>query len=1029
MAPVSPARTLRLGVCITGALLLGLLAELGGAGITATSSASEPTCAPRQSAYSGGISSTPGLVGYWRLGESSGTVACDSTGQDNGAYLGGFTLGVPGAIPGDPDTAVSVNGSSGQMSVPSSAALNVGDSFTIEAWVKRGDSKTGSNETIASKQDGAWVLMFNESDRLTLRRSTVGNVAAATVPTTDTTAWHYVAATKNGASVHLYLDGVDVTGTVTNQTMENNSQPLVIGQSTGTAYLKGAVDEAALYKTPLTPTQIAQHYKAELAGQPAPPGALSATPGNGTVKLGWTASPTTGVTGYDVYRANADGTWPSTPLAAVSSSTLSYTDSGLTNATTYTYRVTAFNSAGVQSSPSNQVSATPTSTCAPRQSAYSGGISSTPGLVGYWRLGESSGTVACDSTGQDNGAYLGGFTLGVPGAIPGDPDTAVSVNGSSGQMSVPSSAALNVGDSFTIEAWVKRGDSKTGSNETIASKQDGAWVLMFNESDRLTLRRSTVGNVAAATVPTTDTTAWHYVAATKNGASVHLYLDGVDVTGTVTNQTMENNSQPLVIGQSTGTAYLKGAVDEAALYKTPLTPTQIAQHYGAGAGSGNGEPISGTDPVLAADGDIACPYGDTADECEQGATANLTAAQHPNAVAVLGDNQYQSGLLSEYNSLGAYNNTWGKFNSIVHPTPGNHEYAASTSAGGYFTYFGAAAGNGNYSYDLGSWHIVALNSDCSNTGCKDSIAGATSSSEVSWLQSDLAAHPNQCVLAYWHHPAFSSGWVGNSPGVIPFWKALYAAHADVVLNGHDHMYERFAQQDPSQKATSQGIREFVVGTGGETLFSMGKTQPNMQAVDNHHFGALFLTLHAGSYDWAFRTISGTLIDSGSTACHAQPSGTTGAATAKLAGVATIRSAAWTMRFSQTHASSFAALSAAMLSAVASRVPASLRFAARPLRSSLAATSKPGLPIRVHCSRACDLGVTIGVRRGAHTITVARFRETETEISKPFASLVLHLRQSRLLHLRARRLILTFVATDASGEQRRSTSTVVFRRRR
>src|SRR5437763_916877 len=214
----------------------------------------------------------------------------------------------------------------------------------------------------------------------------------------------------------------------------------------------------------------------------------------------------------------------------------------------------------------------------------------------------------------------------------------------------------------------------------------------------------------------------------------------------------------------------------------------------------------------------------------------------------LGDNQYSSGLLSEFNSAGAYNATWGVFNPIVHPAPGNHEYAQSSVAAGYFSYFGSAAGNGNYSYELGSWHVVSLNSDCTNSGCQDSLAGSTSSAEVSWLQSDLAAHPNQCILAYWHHPRFSSRWVGNSPGVGPFWTTLYAAHADVVFNGHDHMYERFAQQDPSQNATSEGIREFVVGTGGESLFSMGTTQPNMQAVDNNHFGALFLTLRPGSYE-------------------------------------------------------------------------------------------------------------------------------------------------------------------------------------
>lgn len=637
--------------------------------------------------------------------------------------------------------------------------------------------------------------------------------------------------------------------------------------------------------------------------------------------------------------------------------------------------------------------------CSPRQSAYSRTIAATPGLIGYWRLGESAGTTACDYTAKDNGAYRAGVTLGAPGAIAEDPDTAIALDGSTGQVSVPSSTSLNVGDNFTIEAWVRRGRSKTGSNEVIASKQDGSWVLMFGESDRLTLRRSTVGNVASATVTTTDTSAWHYVAATKSGSSVHLYIDGVDVTGTVTNQTMANNSEPLVIGQSTGTAYLKGTVDEVALYNAPLTATQVGQHYKAGLSQSK-------DPVLAAAGDIACAPGDTTHECQQSATAKLVAAWHPSAVAVLGDNQYERGLLSEFDGTGAYNATWGQFNPIVHPTTGNHEYAASTSASGYFSYFGSAAPGSYYSYNLGAWHIVALNSNCSDTGCQDTLRGTTSSAEVSWLQADLAAHTGQCVLAYWHHPAFSSGWVGNSPGVKPLWNVLYAAHADVVINGHDHMYERFALQDPSQNATSQGIRELVAGTGGETLFTPGTTQPNMQAIDTHHFGALFVTLHASSYEWIFRTTTGTVIDSGSTACHSSPSAT----------AASTRASAST-RVNKPSPITEAVREATLLSAGARKGAPPLAFAAVVQRQPASALAGHGLLVRVHCSRACDVAIALRVGKGMREGTLARFRETETQISRPDTRLALHLSGRALHALRGAQATMTFTAIDASGQQR------------
>lgn len=360
----------------------------------------------------------------------------------------------------------------------------------------------------------------------------------------------------------------------------------------------------------------------------------------------WTNEPTSYA--YQWQRCNTTGA-NCAPISAATAQTytVAFGDVG----STLRVAVTASNAAG----PSAPASSAQTAivACSARQSSYSGVISSTPGLVGYWRLGESSGTVACDYTAQhDNGTYLGGFSLGGPGALAGDSATAVSLDGASGQVSVPAASSLNVGDTFSIEGWVKRGRSRTGSNEVVASKQNSAWVLMFNGSDRLTLRQSSVGEVATANVETADTTNWHYVVATKNGGLVHLYIDGVDVTGSVSNRTMVNNSQPLAIGQSTGTAYLKGSVEEVALYNTALAPTKIAEHYNAGLNPNH-------DPVLAAVGDIACPSGDTADECQQQATANLTVAQHPSAVAVLGDNQYQSGLLSEYDSPGAYNDTWG----------------------------------------------------------------------------------------------------------------------------------------------------------------------------------------------------------------------------------------------------------------------------------------------------------------------------------------------------------------------------------
>ncbi|MGB6823331.1 MAG: metallophosphoesterase [Candidatus Acidiferrales bacterium] len=267
------------------------------------------------------------------------------------------------------------------------------------------------------------------------------------------------------------------------------------------------------------------------------------------------------------------------------------------------------------------------------------------------------------------------------------------------------------------------------------------------------------------------------------------------------------------------------------------------------------------DPVLLAAGDIA--------NCKMIAGAEATAKiikAIPGTVAALGDLALSDGTAEEF--VDCYDKIWGAFKSRTRPAPGNHEFH---SAGGtpYFDYFGAAAGDpkrGYYSYDLGAWHIIALNGECKDVGgCQ---AG---SSEEQWLRQDLQSHSAACTLAYWHEPRFSSGAAhGNDADFIAFWQDLYSARATVVLNGHDHDYERFAPQGPDGKADpARGIREFVVGTGGnhERTFA-ASPDPNSEVRMTGMFGVLKLTLHAHSYDWEFIPEAGkSFQDSGSGNCH------------------------------------------------------------------------------------------------------------------------------------------------------------------
>jgi hypothetical protein len=287
----------------------------------------------------------------------------------------------------------------------------------------------------------------------------------------------------------------------------------------------------------------------------------------------------------------------------------------------------------------------------------------------------------------------------------------------------------------------------------------------------------------------------------------------------------------------------------------------------------------GAAPVLAAVGDIACAPGTATDAstCHQQQTSQLVLGAAPTAVAVLGDNQYDNGTAAEY--MGSFDPTWGRFKSLIWPVPGNHEYGTSGAAG-YFGYFGLRAGDpslGYYSYDLGSWHLIALNSSCADPGtpgppsCVNDSQGHVTAAEVTWLNEDLASHSGVCTLAYWHHPRFSSGVMGDNPGTGALWDALYAHGADVVLNGHNHNYERFAPQGPAGNAEPQrGIRQFVVGSGGKSHFPFpGPPRPNTEIRNDTAFGVLFLALGSGSYGWTFQAEDGTTLDSGANACHAK----------------------------------------------------------------------------------------------------------------------------------------------------------------
>lgn len=295
--------------------------------------------------------------------------------------------------------------------------------------------------------------------------------------------------------------------------------------------------------------------------------------------------------------------------------------------------------------------------------------------------------------------------------------------------------------------------------------------------------------------------------------------------------------------------------------------------------------------TLVAAGDIACDPAKVSagpNQCRQAATANRAARLGATAILPLGDNQYDCGRADEF--ARGYARSWGRLRAISHPVLGNHEYGTDcgvNNASPYFRYFGKAAGpvnKGWYSYDLGSWHLIALNSEC-RYGTGASLVGgcAAGSPEETWLRRDLARHRNRCALAYWHEPRFSSSQAGDAPAMAQIWNELVQAHVDVVVNGHGHVYERF---DPLGVAPGQpetpgipnfqqpvpdpnGIRQFVVGTGGRDhqAFAIGPMAGEVVR-NGDTFGVAVFTLRSRGYSWRFvREPGKTFTDSGTATCH------------------------------------------------------------------------------------------------------------------------------------------------------------------
>ena len=430
----------------------------------------------------------------------------------------------------------------------------------------------------------------------------------------------------------------------------------------------------------------------------------------------------------------------------------------------------------------------------------------------------------------------------------------------------PATASVAPGATVQLSATTKDANGNVLTGRTITWSSNATAIATVNSSGLVsgvaagpaTITATSEGKSGTATItvttapppPVATVTISPATASVAVGATVQLTATTKDANGNVlTGRTVTWSSNATGIATVNGSGLVSGVAAGSAT----ITATSEGKSGTAAVTVTGG--TSGT-VVFVGAGDIS-DCGNNNDE----ATATLLDGI-AGTVYTLGDNVYSSGTATEFSQC--YDPTWGRHKARTKPSPGNHDYNTS-GASGYFGYFGSLAGpsgRGYYSFDLGNWHIISLDSE---------ISMSVGSAQETWLRADLAASTKQCTLAYWHKPRFSSGTNhGSLSAAQPLWQALYDFGAEIVLNGHEHNYERFAPQTPTGAAdAAKGIREFVAGTGGESHYNdEGTPLPNSEVFNGTTFGVLKLTLGAGTYSWQFAPVAGqSFTDSGSGTCH------------------------------------------------------------------------------------------------------------------------------------------------------------------
>ena len=723
-------------------------------------------------------------------------------------------------------------------------------------------------------------------------RSTFSNTASATTPDTQDPLppSNLVATVVTSTRVNLsWTAGSDNVGVATYEIFRGGSLLTTVGNVTSysdTTVLAGATYsyqvramDAAGHRSTLSNTATVTTTDGTAPSQPT--NLLATAAAYNRIDLTWTASTdNVAVTNYEIYRGGV--------LLTTVGAVTSYADTAVNPAIGYSYQVKAMDLAGNRSGFSNTSSATTPQqvvTLVPTADARVEQATPTTNFGTGTALRVDAGSTPVES-------YLLFNASGLAGTLR---HATLRLWASSGTADGPAVYTSPTNWTETGITWATRPTRTTGAGaDDKAGISSGTWVefdvtslmtgngtwsfvLAGSSSDGTDFHSKegvndpqlvlTMG-AADTQAPAAPTLSGAASSPTRVDLSWTIATDDVAVTGydlyrgttLLGNLGLVNTYSDTTVSANTTYSYTVKARDRAGNISGASNVVSVRTPSS-----------SGSSPTIATAGDIACANTDaaynggagTSTACQQLATSNLLLNAGYAAVIVLGDNQYNSGSLSQFNAV--YNPTWGRAKSITHPAIGNHEYGTS-NASGYFTYFGSAAGDpskGYYSYDIGTWHVVTLNSNCTIVAC---TAG---SAQEQWLRSDLSAHPSACTVAVTHHARWSSGHDGDNVFLQPLWQALINGGVDVLLSGHSHNYERFAPQNASGGLdNTNGIRQFVVGTGGAFFTGVGSAHPNSQVRNNDTFGILKMTLRPTGYDWQFiRAAGGSFTDSGSTACH------------------------------------------------------------------------------------------------------------------------------------------------------------------